>query len=287
MTQSSDRFDLNAAPLRIGRVRLKVRDLAKVAAFYEDVLGLSRIAEKADTVTLGTANMPLLELAGDPALAPRDPRSAGLFHTAFLLPSRQDLGRWLAFAAQNRIPLSGASDHIVSEAIYLADPEGNGIEIYADRAPSRWRGADGDITMATEPLDAQDLLASAAGTTWSGFPEGGVIGHVHLQVGDTAQADRFYSDVLGFDVASRYPGASFFGSGGYHHQLAGNVWNSRHAGPQPQGTAGLESVEIVLRDPSEREAILARAEKAGVTASRDGTAAALDDPWGTHITLVA
>src|SRR5690606_26427150 len=112
------------------------------------------------------------------------------------------LGRWLAHAIGTRVPLQGASDHIVSEALYLADPEGNGIEIYADRPVSHWRKADGDIHMATEPLDVQDLLKAAEGTEWAGFPQGGIIGHVHLQVGDTVEAERFYSDALGFDVAS-------------------------------------------------------------------------------------
>lgn len=287
MNTTPDSFDLGNAPMRIGRVRLKVRDLAKVARFYEDALGLPRIAESGDTITLGTATTPLLELAGDPSLAPRDPRMAGLFHTAFLLPNRADLGRWVTFAVNNRIPVQGASDHIVSEALYLADPEGNGIEIYADRAPSRWRTPDGEIYMTTEALDLGDLVASSEGTQWSGFPAGGSVGHVHLQVGDTALAERFYGGVLGFDVASRYPGASFFGSGGYHHQIAGNTWNSRQAGSRPAGMTGLESVEIVMRDEAARQAILARAAEAGIPTRADGAAVTLDDPWGTHITLIA
>lgn len=287
MARHPENFDLKVTPMRIGRVRIKVRDLAGVAGLYERVLGLTRLDESADRVTLGTADTPLLELVGDPALAVRNPRDAGLFHTAFLLPEREDLGRWLAFAVENRLPLQGASDHIVSEALYLADPEGNGIEIYADREPSRWRDADGEIYMTTEALDAGGLLASAQGTTWSGFPKDGFIGHVHLQVGETGAAERFYSQVLGFDVASRYPGASFFGSGGYHHQLAGNVWNSRNAGPRPQGAAGLDTVEIVVRDPAAREAILARAAEAGIAVSHEGAAPVLGDPWGTRMLLSA
>ena len=283
MTTHPDIFDHKNAPLRIGRVRLKVRDLDKVAGFYEQVLGLTRLAEGDDLVTLGTSATPLLELAGDPALTPRNRRDAGLFHTAFLLPSRADLGRWLAFAVANRIPLQGASDHIVSEALYLSDPEGNGIEIYADRAPSHWRNAKGEIYMTTEQMDARSVLDSAAGTEWAGFPEDGFIGHVHLQVGDVGQATRFYGDVLGFDLASDYPGAAFFGSGGYHHQLAGNIWNSRGAGPRPEGATGLASVEIVSRDADTRAALLARVEKAGLAADGD----TVNDPWGTPIILAA
>ncbi len=275
----TDRFDLSRAPMRIGRVDLKIRDLGLVAGFYRRVLGLHLLAEDGDAVTLGTAATPLLRLTGDPALPPRDPREAGLFHTAFLLPDRADLGRWLGFAIRHRIAVTGASDHLVSEAIYLDDPEGNGIEIYADRPPSRWRGADGAIRMATEPLDGRGLLAATAGE-WDGFPEGGRIGHVHLQVGDTVVAERFYGGVLGLELTGRYPGASFFGSGGYHHQLAGNTWNSRGAGVRGEG-AGLGAVEIVPRDEPTRAAILARAAAEGIAAT-DGT---LADPWGTRIVL--
>ena len=285
MTTHPDTFDHNNAPLRIGRVRLKVRDLERVADFYENVLGLTRLGNDQGKVTLGTSTTPLLELAGDPTLSPRSRRDAGLFHTAFLLPSRADLGRWLSFAIANEIPLQGASDHIVSEAAYLADPEGNGIEIYADRAPSHWRDARGGIHMTTEQMDARGVLASAEGTQWSGFPEDGFIGHVHLQVGDTEDAKRFYRNVLGFDLASDYPGAAFFGSGGYHHHLAGNIWNSRGARQRPDGATGLESVEIISRDTATRDALLARVSKAGVELDADG--ATVKDPWGTRIILAA
>ncbi len=274
MTKANDHFEMERAPLRIGTVRLNVRDLDAVSDFYRRILGLFPLAKEDGSVTLGVGATPLLKLDGDPELTPRDRRQAGLFHTAFLMPSRADLGRWLAHAIETRVPLQGASDHIVSEALYLADPEGNGIEIYADRPVSRWRNSDGDIHMATEPLDAQDLLKAAEGTQWEGFPQGGSIGHVHLQVGDTAEAERFYSDVLGFDVASRYPGASFFGSGGYHHQLAGNIWNSRGAGRHDPSAAGLAEITVRVA-PSERDALL----------QRTGGAERLTDPWGTVITL--
>ncbi len=279
MDMMNDRFDMQAAPMRIGRVQLAVRDLSRMAGFYEDLLGLTRLAQAADSVTLGAGERPLLELMGDSSLKPRDPRQAGLFHTAFLMPTRADLGAWLTHAMERRAPLQGASDHRVSEALYLADPEGNGIEVYADRAPSAWHGASGEIVMTTEPLDLPALTAAATGG-WQGFA--GIIGHVHLQVGDIAQAEAFYGGTLGFDVAARYPGASFFGSGGYHHQLAGNVWNSRGAGPRPEGRAGLRSVEILLRDP----ATLDRIAQAAAAEPQDGTLQ-LRDPWDTRLTLTA
>ncbi|MBW6493315.1 MAG: VOC family protein [Burkholderiaceae bacterium] len=285
MTIATDFFDMNAAPLRIGTVRLKVRDLETVSAFYQTVLGLHPLESHDHRITLGTSGTPLLELVGDPNLAPLDPREAGLFHTAFLMPTRADLARWVAYVAAARVPLQGASDHIVSEALYLADPEGNGIEVYADRPVSAWHGESGEIRMSTDPLDAQDLMQSAEGTAWSDFPEGGSVGHVHLQVGDTAAADRFYRDVLGLDIAARYPGASFYGSGGYHHQLAGNVWNSRRAGKRPEDMAGLDAVEIVVRDAETIPAIAARADGAGIESIKDTGGLTLHDPWGTAITL--
>lgn len=285
MTIATDFFDMTAAPMRIGAVRLKVRDLGAVSAFYQSVLGLRLVVSGDDRITLGSGGTPLLELVGDPKLAPLDPRQAGLFHTAFLMPARADLARWVAHVVEARVPLQGASDHIVSEALYLADPEGNGIEVYADRPVSDWLGESGEIRMSTDPLDLQDLLRSAEGTEWSGFPEAGSVGHVHLQVGDTADADRFYRDVLGLDIAARYPGASFYGSGGYHHQLAGNVWNSRRASTRPEGMAGLEAVEILVRDAMNITAIAARADSAGIASTRNADGLTLRDPWGTAITL--
>lgn len=285
MTTTDTFFDMHAAPMRISSVRLKVRDLDAVASFYTSVLGLAQIGSANGRMTLGANSVPLLELVSDPALVPNDRREAGLFHTAFLLPSRADLARWLAHVAAGRVPLQGASDHIVSEAIYLADPEGNGIEVYVDRPTSYWHDPTGAIRMSTDPLDAQDLLMAAEGTEWAGFPDKGMIGHVHLQVGDTAEADRFYTGILGFDIATRYPGASFYGSGGYHHQLAGNVWNSRRAGKRPEGMSGLDAVEIIVRNSSTLAAITARAEGAGLEIGTGRGGITLHDPWGTAITL--
>ena len=262
-----------SAPVEIASVALTVRDLPKVADFYRSALGLSDFASDGEVVRLGAGGTVLLELRGDVAARPRSPRDAGLFHTAFLMPSRAALGRWLLHAAAERLPLQGASDHLVSEAIYLADPEGNGIEVYADRPRSAWYGTDGKLKMATEALDLNDLAKDADGP-WNGAPEGLVVGHVHLQVGDVPQAEAYYRDVLGMPVMAHYPGAAFYGSGGYHHHIATNAWNSRGAGRRSYPSTGL--AELVLRaDPAEAAAIRSRA---GV-----GT---LSDPWGTQIAVV-
>lgn len=283
----ADRFDMAAAPMRIGRVRLAVRDLERVSRFYRDTLGLVLAEDRGKVHLLGAGGTPFLELHGDPALIPRSRSDAGLFHTAFLLPARADLGRWLAFAGRSGIRLQGASDHRVSEAVYLSDPEGNGIEIYADRSPAGWTSAKGEIEMSTDPLDMESLLAEAAGTQWTGAPAGTIVGHVHLQVGDTAEAERFYAGLLGFDIAKRYPGASFFGSGGYHHQLAGNIWNSRGAPPRQAGRTGLESLEIVVVDGEHLEALAQKAVAAGLEAVAGEGELRLDDPWGTRVLIRA
>jgi catechol 2,3-dioxygenase len=208
------------APHRIGKVTLSVRDLDRMTRFYSDTLGLEVLKQGAGLVQVGVGSSVLLELRHNPSARARSPRDAGLFHTAFLLPTRADLAAWVSVAAQHGVEISGASDHLVSEAIYLADPEGNGIEIYADRPSSMWARADGAILMATEPLDFRDLARAGEGHRWSGFPAGGTVGHVHLQVGELAPAEDFYSELLGVPITCRYPGASFYGS-------AATITNSR------------------------------------------------------------
>jgi len=273
---------LAMAPHRVGRVSLIVRDLDRVSEFYQSVLGLHVMEQESRRVRLGTGSSVLLELVHDPEARLRSPREAGLFHTAFLLPRRDELGAWLSHAAAEGVRLTGAADHLVSEALYLNDPEGNGIEIYTDRPSSVWSRAGGMIEMATDPLDLKSLAKESAGTVWSGFPEGGVVGHVHLQVGDLAAADAFYRDLLGFELTTRYPGASFYGSGGYHHQLAGNIWNSRGAPERKDRATGLEDVELLVsREVVEelRSKPLAQEHVAGPDLI------SLRDPWGTSISL--
>ncbi|WP_246663197.1 VOC family protein [Rhizobium sp. WL3] len=279
-------FDLASTPLHLGSVRLRVRDLVGMAEFYRTAIGLQLIGEDKSEVILGSGSRPLLVLRGDPGLSRRDPREAGLFHIAFLLPSRADLARWLAYANSANIRLQGVADHLVSEALYLADPEGNGIEIYVDREPSRWRNEGGDIIMTADPLDTEDLLAQQGARGWTSFPEAGCVGHVHLQTGDLNLADQFFRGLLGFDVTFRYHGACFFGSGGYHHQIAANIWNSKGAGMRTSSMAGLDAYELRLLDPDTKKQIKNRATAMGVqTETRDG-ALVLYDPWGTQVTLL-
>lgn len=230
----------------IDHVALTVRDLPAMTAFYRDAIGLTPLGEGPGTIRLGAGHRTLVELRGDPAARPRDPRGAGLFHTAFLVPGRAALGGWLRHAAARGIRLTGASDHGVSEALYLDDPEGNGIEICRDRDPADWQ-RDGDrIAMFTRRLDL-DGLAAAADGPWTGMPDGTRIGHVHLQVGDLDRAGAFLSAGLGLTQAFDAPGARWYGWNGYHHHLAANTWNSRGAGRRDGHGAGL--AEIVVADP--------------------------------------
>ncbi|WP_210527343.1 VOC family protein [Rubellimicrobium arenae] len=262
-----------SAPLEIGRVALTVNDLAGTGSFYQRALGLERLGGDGGVALYGAGDRRLLELREDRSARRRSPREAGLFHTAFLLPSRKALGRWLLHAAGTKVPVQGASDHLVSEAIYLSDPEGNGIEIYADRPRDAWPREGNSIRMSTDPLDLQNL-AEAADGPWTGAPEGTVVGHVHLQVGAVPEAEAFYHDTLGFDIVTHYPGASFLGSGGYHHHLGANTWNSRGAARRTYPSTGLADLEILAEGPA-LEAILLRT----------GGTRHVADPWGTSITL--
>ncbi len=252
-------------PTHIAKVGLKARDAKTLAAFYQGLLGLEEQGRRDGAIILGAAGRQLLEIDSAPSAKPDDPRSAGLFHTAFLLPSRRDLARWVRYASENRIPVSGASDHLVSEALYLNDPEGNGIEIYADRPKDGWARDGNDIAMATNRLDIDNLLGELDGATphWEDAPDGTVIGHVHLRVGDPRVAEEWWHSEFGFDTMAKYGSqAVFLASGGYHHHIGANTWQSAGAGARDADRTGLAFVEL---------------------ASRDYAASVKSDPWGTEI----
>ncbi|MFN3672348.1 MAG: VOC family protein [Bosea sp. (in: a-proteobacteria)] len=274
------RLEAHDAPVHIGAVDLRVRDLPTMTGFYHDGVGLAVLEHTPEQVTLGVDGVGLVRLL---AGATRPASQAGLFHLALLLPSRAALANWLAHAAKSRIALEGASDHLVSEALYLSDPEGNGIEIYRDRAREQWPMRDGAIRMATDRLDLQALLAEADGVAYAGMPAGTRMGHIHLRVGDIAAAEAFYVGLLGFALMVRYPGASFMASGGYHHHIAANVWNSRGAGPRQPGEAGLDRFALAARDEAEFAALRARILAAGGQDGAQGPEIA--DPWGNRLLL--
>jgi catechol 2,3-dioxygenase len=272
------------APVRIGKVGLIVRDLDTVSRFYQQVIGLTPVETGAGLVRLGVGTTVLLELRHDPAAPLASRRAAGLFHTAFLVPSRSHLAQWLLHAVDQRVPLHGASDHLVSEAIYLADPEGNGIEVYCDRPSETWIWQDGLVEMDTRALDLSSLAATVRTRAWSGLPGGSCVGHVHLQVGALEAAEAFYAGLLGLDTVCRYPGATFLSSGGYHHHIATNTWNSRGAPVRSQPMTGLANVELVA-DVGVFETVRSRLAPEQV-AGASPAHLSLHDPWGTSITLV-
>ncbi len=279
-TKPTDVLDAHDAPFHIGAVTLRVHDLAALTAFYRDAIGLGLIAQDTGSATLGVDGVALVRLVEGGA---RPTSPAGLFHLAILLPSRAALADWVGHAAHVPIALEGASDHLVSEALYLSDPEGNGIEIYRDRPRADWPRRDGAIKMATDRLDLDALLREATDGAYAGMPSGTRMGHIHLRVGDTGEAEAFYQRKLGFDLMVRYPGASFLSSGGYHHHIAGNVWNSRGAAARKAGEIGLDRFELVARDAAEFATMQGRILAAGGEEGPDGPTVA--DPWGTRLVL--
>ncbi|HZO50193.1 MAG TPA: VOC family protein [Gaiellaceae bacterium] len=267
---------------RMGAVHLTVADLERSLDWYRGPIGLRVHARDGGTARLGAGGEDLLVLRELPGAPPADGHT-GLFHFALLLPSRPDLARWLAHAARNRVPLTGLSDHWVSEAIYLRDPDHHGIEIYADRPRQLWEGRVRE-GMTTLPLDTNDLLGELADpeAPFEGLPAGTTIGHVHLRVADIPETIRFYRDGLGFElVAALGSQAAFLSAGGYHHHFAGNTWESAGAAFAPDGSATLERMTVLVPDGGALDAVEARL---GGERTPDGLA--LRDPSGNPV-LVA
>ncbi|HWC85667.1 MAG TPA: VOC family protein [Solirubrobacteraceae bacterium] len=274
----------------VGAVRLTVADLTRSRDFYGRALGLGGTDAENGTLALGVEGEALIELIEDASAPPRPRSSTGLFHLAVLLPSRRDLAVAIRRLVEARVPLDGASDHLVSEALYLHDPDGNGIEIYRDRPREEWRRVDGELEMATLPLDLEDILTQlpSAGAQDAQAPAGTRMGHVHLQVSDLDAAEAFYSGVLGFEVTVKgYAGALFVSAGGYHHHIGLNTWQSRGAGPPPPGAIGLRSFDVVLPDSGELERVLGRVTEAGVPVQRSDGVALMRDPSGNALRLTA
>ena len=273
---------------RIGRVRLQVADLVRSLAYYERVLGLRVLRRTTDEAALGAegADTPLVELRALPGArsVPRRGR-LGLYHFAILLPERAALGRFVRHLSDLG-EYAGMSDHFVSEAVYLTDPDGLGIEVYADRPRSAWRYHGRQLAMTTEPLDVHDLLRAAGDTPWTGMPAGTVIGHVHFYVDDLERAAAFYHAGLGFDkVVWSYPGALFMSAGGYHHHLGTNTWAA--GAPRAEADdARLLDWEVVVPRADDAEAAARSLTAAGYTVTRGDHAWLAADPWGTTLRIV-
>jgi catechol 2,3-dioxygenase len=277
------------ATTRMGAVGLTVADLERSLGYYGEQVGLEVLRREGGSASLGAGGSELLALVEEPGARPAGGH-AGLYHFALRVPERADLAGWLAHAARDGVPLVGLSDHYVSEAIYLADPDGHGIEIYHDRPREVWDGLVGQ-RLTTEPLDVPSLLGELDDpetAPFDGLPAGTDMGHVHLQVSDVAEAVAFYRDVLGFDLMAELSGsAAFLSAGGYHHHVGANVWHSRGAPPAPAGSAALRHATVVLPDEAERDRAAGRVAAAGgEPESREG-GVLVRDPSGIALLLAA
>jgi catechol 2,3-dioxygenase len=271
----------------IGELALTVADLDRSIAFYTGPLGFEVLSREGHEATLGAGDRALLHLTEAPGAAPWPGYATGLYHFAILLPTRGDLGRWLRNWLAHGEPLPGQGDHLVSEALYLSDPDGNGIEVYRDRPRDEWEWENGTVRMASLPIDIRGLLdlAEAEGQPWSGFPAGTTIGHMHLQVGDIPQAEAYYVNLLGFDLVAQMPSALFVSAGGYHHHIGLNTWHSRGAKPAPEGSAGLRWFTIDFADEAARAAAIERVSEAGQPVEWGDGTAVVRDPWTNTIRL--
>jgi catechol 2,3-dioxygenase len=273
---------------RLGRVRLQVADLDRSLAFYETVLGLRVIRRDVDSIALGPhgEDREIVHLRQLRSARPVPKRGLlGLYHFAILLPDRPTLGRFVAHLADVGA-YAGMSDHFVSEAVYLTDPDGLGIEVYADRPRDAWRYDERQLYMTTNHLDVDNLVLAARGEPWTGMPSGTVLGHVHLYVGDIEKAEAFYHRALGFDkVVWSYPGALFLSAGGYHHHLGTNTW-ARGAPAASEQDARLLEWEIIVPTKKDAEEAATHVRSAGYEATPENGEWILTDPWGTSLRLV-
>jgi catechol 2,3-dioxygenase len=274
------------AATRLGPVRLQVADISRSLEYYQRVIGLRVQAREGGGAALGAdgEQHPLVWLYERPGVR-AVPRSGllGLYHFAILLPERAALGRFIGHLGRLG-EYAGSADHAVSEALYLTDPDGLGIEVYADRPRSEWRYEGHQLYMTTEPLNIRSLLAAGADRSWDGMPPRTTMGHVHLHVGDIEQAAAFYHRALGFDkVVWSYPGALFLSAGGYHHHLGNNTWSSGL--PASADDARLLQWTIVLPSPADVAAAAASLEEAGYTIQRPDGSIVAADPWGTSVRI--
>ena len=273
--------------IRLGPVLLQTADLARSVDYYERVLGLRTLDRSAGQATLGAQDdpAPLVRLKERPGARPVPRRGRlGLYHFAVLLPDRASLGRFaghLATLGEH----AGMADHLVSEAFYLTDPDGLGIEVYADRPRETWSVRGGKLAMATDPIDLQSLGRAAGGVPWKGAPPGTRVGHIHLYVDDLGRAGNFYHEGLGLDrISLDFPGALFMSAGGYHHHLGTNTW-AAGAPVAGEGDARLLEWIIQLPDQESVEAATRSLGGAGHAAARSGSDAVVTDPWGTNLRL--
>ncbi|MED4206346.1 VOC family protein [Neobacillus mesonae] len=269
----------------VGVVNIKVKNLDYSLNFYQNIIGL-QVLEKSDRKAVLTTDgeTPLLILEQPENVTAKEAGTSGLYHFAILLPTRADLSVFLRHLIQTGYPL-GAADHYVSEALYLNDPDGNGIEVYRDRPSSEWTWNNGLVDMATEQLDAQGILGESD-AEWRGLPAGTIMGHIHLHVGDLQKAEEFYTKGLGFNVVSYYPQAVFLSTGGYHHHIAINTWQGTGAKQPAENSVGLNWYTIVYPDVESREAVVKNLQQLGASVQAEADYVVTSDPSGNRIRLL-
>lgn len=267
-----------------GEVYLNVMDLDRSVQFYTEIIGF-KVLEEAERKVVFTANgeTPLLIIEQPENVNSKEPRKTGLYHFALLLPERADLGMLIKHFVKNNVAL-GASDHKVSEALYLSDPDGNGIEIYTDRKPELWSWKNGKVAMSTDPLDAESIVAESEGHEWNGLPVGTIMGHIHLHVGNLTEAETFYN-ALGFEVVANYPQALFMANGKYHHHIGLNTWHGGGADRPSKKSVGLQSYTLIYPTETVLKEALGRVEALGSQVAPTINGFTVEDPSGNRIFL--
>jgi catechol 2,3-dioxygenase len=271
---------------KLDYVHLTVADLKKSLPFYQQVLGFQVNRRGKDTVALGAGEQDILLLTENPDAKPLG-RAAGLYHFAVLVPSRIELARVLKSIAEHQVPVSGFADHLVSEAIYLPDPDGNGIEMYRDRPRSDWYDASGKLLMGTEPIDLDGLVGELENVSngWTGLAKGTVLGHMHLKVSNMSTAKKFYTELIGFDMMMSWGSAGFVSAGGYHHHLGFNTWESNGAPSQPRDGIGLQHYVIHLPNSDELHTLTNRIRQAGLELEEIEAGLLIRDPSDNGVVL--
>jgi catechol 2,3-dioxygenase len=273
----------------VSSVTLKVADLARSLAFYNETIGLQTLVQEDGAAVLGAGSRPIVRLIEVKGAQPQPSNTTGLYHAAILFPDRRSLAIRIAQIAETRYPF-GFSDHLVSEAFYLSDPDGNGLELYRDRPRSEWIWIKDQVKMALDPIDFEsffsEIRAGDEAIDDPSAPDGTRLGHMHLRIADLEAGRKFYHDVLGFDVTASMPGALFLSAGGYHHHLGMNIWESRGGQPPAEPSAGLSEFSIALPDQAELDRLVNRVEANGISVERGEGSALVLDPFQNRVRLV-
>ena len=273
----------------VGTVTLKVANLPRSLSFYTGLIGLQTLLQDERRAVLGAGRRAIVTIEEVPGARPQPRNTTGLYHAAILFPDRRSLAIKIMQLSAVKYPF-GYADHLVSEAFYLSDPDGNGLELYRDRPRSEWGWEGGHVRMVSDPIDFESFFGEVAKDDPAlqdpAVPEGTKLGHMHLRVADLNKARTFYHGVLGFDIMADWPGALFFAAGGYHHHLGMNVWESLGGPPSPEPSAGLREFSFLLPDQAEFNRLVKQVEAAGIPVVMDEDAALLRDPFQNQIRLV-